>query len=93
MILNILLWCVFGLIAGVVARYIGKKGERSDPAGIVLTIVLGIAGALVGGWLSSALFQWDVNTFSIAGFAVAVAGALLLLFIYHLIARSTGRTI
>jgi uncharacterized membrane protein YeaQ/YmgE (transglycosylase-associated protein family) len=85
MVVNVLLWCLFGLIAGVVARFIGKEGERADPMGIVLTICLGIAGALVGGFLSSNLFHWDVNTFSIAGFAVAVGGALLLLFLYHII--------
>ena len=82
----------FGLIAGVVARYIGKEGERSDPMGIVFTIVLGIAGAVLGGWISSQVFGWDVNAFSIAGFAVAVGGALLLLFLYHIVIRSTRRT-
>jgi uncharacterized membrane protein YeaQ/YmgE (transglycosylase-associated protein family) len=93
MVVNILVWCVFGLIAGVVARFIGNQGERTDPMGIVFTIILGIAGAVVGGWLSTTLFNWDVNAFSIAGFAVAVGGALLLLFLYHLIIRSTRRTI
>jgi uncharacterized membrane protein YeaQ/YmgE (transglycosylase-associated protein family) len=92
MVVNVLVWCVFGLIAGVVARFIGNEGERTDPAGIALTIILGIAGAVVGGYLSSQLFNWDVNTFSIAGFAVAVGGALLLLFIYHII-RSTRKSL
>jgi uncharacterized membrane protein YeaQ/YmgE (transglycosylase-associated protein family) len=85
MAMNILVWCLFGLIAGVVARFLAREGERTDPMGIALTIVLGIAGALVGGYLSSVLFNWDVNTFSITGFAVAVGGALLLLFLYHLV--------
>jgi uncharacterized membrane protein YeaQ/YmgE (transglycosylase-associated protein family) len=53
--------------------------------GIVLTSVLGIAGALIGGLIASQLFNWDTNTFSIAGFAVAVAGALVLLFLYHMV--------
>ena len=91
MIVNILVWCLFGLIAGVVARFIGNEGERTDPMGIVFTIILGIAGAVIGGYLSSHLFNWDVNTFSIAGFAVAVGGALLLLFLYHII-RATRRS-
>jgi uncharacterized membrane protein YeaQ/YmgE (transglycosylase-associated protein family) len=85
MIVNILVWALFGLLAGVVAKFIGKQPERSDPMGIVLTIVLGIAGALVGGFLASQLFNWDINTFSLAGFAVAVGGALLLLFLYRLL--------
>jgi uncharacterized membrane protein YeaQ/YmgE (transglycosylase-associated protein family) len=92
MIVNVLLWCLFGLIAGVVARFIGNEGERTDPMGIVFTIILGIAGAVVGGYLSSQLFGWDVSTFSIPGFAVAIAGALLLLLLYHVI-RSTRKSL
>jgi uncharacterized membrane protein YeaQ/YmgE (transglycosylase-associated protein family) len=83
MLMNILAWIVFGLIAGVVARFLGKERERTDPAGILGAIALGIAGAVVGGYLSSLLLGWDVSGFSLAGLAVAVAGALLLLFIYH----------
>jgi uncharacterized membrane protein YeaQ/YmgE (transglycosylase-associated protein family) len=85
MVVNILVWALFGLLAGIVAKFIGKQPERSDPMGIVYTIVLGIAGAVIGGYVASQLFNWDINTFSIAGFAVAVAGALLLLFLYRLV--------
>jgi uncharacterized membrane protein YeaQ/YmgE (transglycosylase-associated protein family) len=92
MVVNILLWALFGLFAGLVAKYIGKQPERNDPLGLLTTVLLGIAGAVVGGWLSSVLFNWDVNSFSIAGFAVAVAGALLLLFLYHLL-TSTRRAL
>jgi uncharacterized membrane protein YeaQ/YmgE (transglycosylase-associated protein family) len=92
MVVNILVWCVFGLLAGLVARFIGSEGERSDPTGIALTIILGIAGAVVGGYLSSLLFNWDINSFSVAGFAVAVGGALLLLFLYHMV-RSMRKSI
>jgi uncharacterized membrane protein YeaQ/YmgE (transglycosylase-associated protein family) len=75
----------FGLIAGAVAKFIGREGERTDPAGIMLTIVLGIAGALVGGFLSSQLLGWDIYSFSILGFVIAVGGALLLLFLYRVL--------
>ena len=87
MIVNILVWALFGLLAGVVAKLIVKQplANRADPVGILLTIVLGIAGALIGGFVASQLFNWDINTFSIAGFVVAVAGALLLLFVYRLV--------
>ena len=85
MIVNLWVWALFGLLAGVVAKFIGKQPERSDPMGIVFTILLGIAGALIGGFVASQLFNWDINTFSIPGFAVAVAGALLLLFVYRLV--------
>ena len=85
MIVNILVWALFGLLAGVVAKFIGKQPERSDPMGIVFTILLGIAGAVIGGFVASQLFNWDINTFSIGGFVVAVLGALLLLFVYRLV--------
>jgi uncharacterized membrane protein YeaQ/YmgE (transglycosylase-associated protein family) len=85
MIVNILVWAVFGLLAGIVAKFIGKQSAQSDPMGIVYTILLGIAGAVIGGFVASQLFNWDINTFSIAGFAVAVGGALLLLFLYRLV--------
>jgi uncharacterized membrane protein YeaQ/YmgE (transglycosylase-associated protein family) len=80
MVVNILVWALFGLLAGLVAKVLVKQ-----PAGLVVTILLGIAGALLGGFLSTRLFDWDVNTFSLAGFAVAVGGALLLLFLYRLL--------
>jgi uncharacterized membrane protein YeaQ/YmgE (transglycosylase-associated protein family) len=85
MVMNILLWALFGLVAGVVAKFLGKQPTRSDPVGVVLTILLGIAGALIGGFVSTQVFGWDINTFSIAGFVVAVLGALLLLFLYRLL--------
>jgi uncharacterized membrane protein YeaQ/YmgE (transglycosylase-associated protein family) len=92
MIVNILVWALFGLLAGVVAKFIGKQPGRGDRMGIVFTILLGIAGAVIGGFVASQLFKWDINTFSIAGFAVAVAGALLLLFLYRLL-MSTRRSL
>jgi uncharacterized membrane protein YeaQ/YmgE (transglycosylase-associated protein family) len=85
MIVNLLVWALFGLLAGVVAKFLIKMPERRDAMGIVLTIVLGIAGALLGGFIASQLFSLDVNTFSLPGFAVAVGGALLLLFLYGLV--------
>jgi uncharacterized membrane protein YeaQ/YmgE (transglycosylase-associated protein family) len=85
MVVNILLWCLFGLIAGAVAKFIGKERTSTDPMGIVWTILLGIAGAVLGGFISSQVFGWDINNFSIQGFLVAIAGALLLLFLYHLV--------
>jgi uncharacterized membrane protein YeaQ/YmgE (transglycosylase-associated protein family) len=88
MLVNILLWCLFGLVAGVVAQFI-MPGKGSGK-GLVLTILLGILGAVVGGYLSSHLLNWDVNSFSIQGFAVAVAGALGLLFLYRLVAPAAA---
>jgi uncharacterized membrane protein YeaQ/YmgE (transglycosylase-associated protein family) len=85
MVMNLVAWALFGLLAGVVAMFIGKRPARTDPVGLLITALLGIAGAVVGGWLSSLLLNWDVNSFSIPGFLVAVAGALLLLFLYRVL--------
>jgi uncharacterized membrane protein YeaQ/YmgE (transglycosylase-associated protein family) len=84
MVVNVLLWAVLGLIAGILAKFVTGRSERTDAAGILLTIALGIAGALVGGFLSSQLFGWSLDAFSIGGLAVAVGGAILLLFLYGL---------
>ena len=85
MLVNILLWCLFGLIAGAVAKFI-MPGK--DPGGIIVTILLGIAGAVVGGFLSSQLFNWDVTGFNLPSFGIAVAGALLVLILYRLFTTS-----
>jgi uncharacterized membrane protein YeaQ/YmgE (transglycosylase-associated protein family) len=94
MILNILVWALFGLLAGVVAKFVTQRpqAQRNDPMGILWTILLGIAGAVIGGFVVSSLFNWDINTFSIAGFAVAVGGALILLFLYGLL-MTTRRSV
>jgi len=91
MVMNILSWIVFGLIAGAVAQFImpGKDvGQSANVQGFLITAALGIVGAVVGGYLSSLLFGWDVNAFSIAGLVVAVVGALILLFLYHVLMRA-----
>ena len=83
MLWNLIVWAVFGLLAGIVGKFIGRQPERFDFVGLVTTCLLGIFGAVVGGWISSSVFGWDVNTISLPGFAVAVGGALLLLLLYH----------
>jgi uncharacterized membrane protein YeaQ/YmgE (transglycosylase-associated protein family) len=91
MLVNILLWCLFGLIAGAVAQFImpGRNaGESADMKGFAITTLLGIVGAVVGGYFSSTLFGWDVTGFNVRSFVIAVAGALLLLALYHLMMRS-----
>ena len=94
MVLNFLLWCLFGLIAGAVAQYImpGKRpGESADAKGFLITTALGIVGAVIGGYLSSRLFGWDVTGFNLPSFGIAVAGALLLLILYRLLTPSAKR--
>jgi uncharacterized membrane protein YeaQ/YmgE (transglycosylase-associated protein family) len=85
MLVNILLWCLFGLLAGLVAKFLMGGRGRAEPMGIVITILLGIAGAVIGGFISSHLFHVDMDGFNLTSFAVAVGGAILLLFLYGLV--------
>jgi len=78
--MGILSWIVFGLIAGALAKWI-MPGK--DPGGIIVTILLGIGGAVVGGFIASLLGLGTVGGFSLGSFLVAVGGALLLLFGYR----------
>ena len=75
---GILGWIVFGWVVGVLAKLL-MPGR--DPGGMIVTIVLGIAGALVGGFLGRAL-GWYLPG-EPAGFVMATLGAVLLLFIYR----------
>src|SRR5262245_3574536 len=96
MLLNILSWVVFGLIAGAIAQFImpGKqRGEAYDSKGFVITILLGIAGAVIGGFISSQLFNLDVSGFNLPSFVIAVGGALLLLLLCRLaVSASASRS-
>jgi uncharacterized membrane protein YeaQ/YmgE (transglycosylase-associated protein family) len=79
-------WIIFGLIAGLIAKFL-MPGR--DPGGFIVTIILGILGAVVGGWIGQTLGWGGVDGFNFASFALAVLGAVILLFIYRLIkARS-----
>ena len=78
--MDILLWIVFGLVVGVVAKLI-MPGR--DPGGIIVTIILGVVGALLGGWLGRVLGLYRPG--ETAGFIMAVVGAIILLAVYRLV--------
>jgi len=73
-------WIVMGLIVGVLAKFI-MPGK--DPGGLIVTILIGIAGAFVGGFVGSRLGLGTVTGFNIGSLALAVGGALILLFVYR----------
>jgi uncharacterized membrane protein YeaQ/YmgE (transglycosylase-associated protein family) len=86
--MGILSWILMGLIVGALAKWI-MPGR--DPGGIIITILLGIAGAFVGGFIGSALGLGSVTGFNIGSLALAVGGALLLLWGHRqLRGRSSG---
>jgi uncharacterized membrane protein YeaQ/YmgE (transglycosylase-associated protein family) len=83
--MNILWWALFGLIAGAIAKWI-MPGK--GPGGIILTILLGIAGAIVGGFIGTQLGFGDISGFDIRSMLLAVGGGVLVLFIYGLATRA-----
>ena len=83
--MGIIGWVILGLIAGAIAKAI-MPGD--DPGGIIVTMILGIVGALLGGFLASAIFNVNPNDgfFDISTWASAIIGALILLGIYRAVA-------
>ena len=81
--MGILSWIIFGLVAGVIAKLL-MPGR--DPGGCIVTMLLGIAGAFVGGFVFEQLTgRPDVIRFDLGSLAVAVVGAIVVLLIYRLI--------
>ena len=83
--MGILLWIIFGLIAGVLAKVI-MPGK--DPGGWIISIILGIGGAFVGGFVGTRLGIGSVDGFNLQSFAIAVVGALGILGVYRLVKKS-----
>lgn len=86
--MGIFTWIIIGLLAGLIARAI-MPGEQ--PGGVIVTILLGIGGGILGGWIGSAITGKGLTGFSLWSLALAVAGAILLLFVYQMIAGAGGR--
>ncbi|MBQ0712727.1 MAG: GlsB/YeaQ/YmgE family stress response membrane protein [Porticoccus sp.] len=82
--MGIISWIVLGLIAGILAKLVmpGKDG-----GGFIVTVLLGIAGAFVGGWAGSFFGLGSTGGFSLGSIATATVGALLLLIIYRQIKK------
>jgi uncharacterized membrane protein YeaQ/YmgE (transglycosylase-associated protein family) len=84
--MNVIVWIIFGLVVGLVAKIV-MPGR--DPGGFIVTILLGIAGALVGGFLGRALGLYREG--DTVGFIMAVLGALVLLVLYRVVGRRARR--
>ncbi|HVR28990.1 MAG TPA: GlsB/YeaQ/YmgE family stress response membrane protein [Thermoanaerobaculia bacterium] len=85
--MGILTWILLGLIVGFLAKLI-MPGR--DPGGVIITILLGIAGALLGGFIGTALGFGTVDGINIGSVALATLGAFLLLALYRLSLRRTA---
>jgi uncharacterized membrane protein YeaQ/YmgE (transglycosylase-associated protein family) len=79
-----LVWIALGFVAGLIAKFI-MPGR--DPGGFIVTIVLGIVGALVGGFVSTKLGYGEVTGFNVPSLVIAVLGSILLLIIYRMLKR------
>jgi len=87
MVMSVIVWIVFGLIAGFIAsKLVNNRGE-----GLPLDIVLGIVGAIAGGWLFNAFGAAGVTGFNVWSLMVAVIGAIVLLVVWHAIRGSIVR--
>ena len=85
--MDIILWIVFGLVVGIVAKFVMPG---NDPGGIIVTTILGIVGAMMGGWIGRGLGWYREG--EPAGFIMAVVGAVVVLAIYRFVMSNRTRT-
>jgi uncharacterized membrane protein YeaQ/YmgE (transglycosylase-associated protein family) len=85
--MSFLAWIVLGLISGFIASKIVNKAGQ----GIVMDIVLGIVGAVAGGWLFNTIGHIGVTGLNLYSILVAVVGAVIVLFIYHALVGNRAR--
>src|SRR5580704_11790694 len=87
--MSILAWIVLGLISGFIAsKIVNRQGE-----GVLLDIVLGVVGALVGGWIFAAIGHSPVTGVNLYSIFVSVIGAILVLVVYHALSGGGRRTV
>jgi uncharacterized membrane protein YeaQ/YmgE (transglycosylase-associated protein family) len=82
--MGILSWIVMGLLVGIVAKFIMPGG---DSGGIIITILLGIGGAFVGGYVASFLGIGSFTGFNLGSFLIATGGAIPILILYRAVRR------
>jgi uncharacterized membrane protein YeaQ/YmgE (transglycosylase-associated protein family) len=89
--MGIIAFLILGLLAGAIAKAI-MPGD--DPGGIIVTTIIGVVGALVGGFLAAAVFGAHPldDFFDISTWVTAIFGSIILLAIYHLVTGERGHT-
>lgn len=85
--MSILAWILLGLVAG----FIGSKIVNRNGEGLVLDIILGVVGAVVGGFLFNQFGAAGVTGLNLYSLVVAVIGAIVVLVLYHMVVRTTVR--
>ncbi|MFF5703609.1 GlsB/YeaQ/YmgE family stress response membrane protein [Streptomyces sp. NPDC012794] len=86
--MGIIAWILIGLLAGIIAKML-MPGK--DPGGIIVTLLIGIAGALLGGWLGKVIFGVDSvdGFFELSTWIAAIVGSLILLVVFRLFSRAS----
>ncbi|MHC2069620.1 GlsB/YeaQ/YmgE family stress response membrane protein [Bremerella sp. T1] len=82
--MGILAWIIFGLIAGALAKLL-FPGD--DPGGCIVTIIIGIVGAMLGGFIATGMGYGTVTGFNLYSFMVAILGSMLVLAIYRFLVK------
>ena len=88
MVLNIILWIIFGALAGWIASMVMHTNAEQ---GGVANVAVGIIGALIGGWIARVAFGITVGAFSLGGLVIAIIGAIILLAILRAFGVFGGR--
>jgi len=88
--MSLFAWIVLGLLAGFIASHlVNHRGE-----GMVLDVLLGVVGAIVGGWMAHLLGYAGVSTLNVYSLIIATLGAVVFLFVYHALRRNViGRRV
>lgn len=86
-VIQIIVWAVFGFIVGIVVHTIDHGDVKG---GLLGTMLLGLAGSLLGGFLARSVFHITQDTLSVQGFLFAVVGGLILSALYRIIFRERG---
>jgi uncharacterized membrane protein YeaQ/YmgE (transglycosylase-associated protein family) len=82
--MHIIGWIIFGLVVGIIARFL-MPGDQ--PMGMLMTILLGVAGSFVGGAVASMLGGGSITSGAASGWIGSILGALVLLFIYGMVTK------
>jgi uncharacterized membrane protein YeaQ/YmgE (transglycosylase-associated protein family) len=87
--MGIFAWIIMGLVAGAIAKALHPG---PDPGGIVVTMLVGIAGAFIGGLIGHLIFGRGITGFNISSFLLAIAGSFVLLVLYRFAVQRTRPT-
>lgn len=83
--MGIILWIIFGALVGWIASLIMKTDSQQ---GLVINIIVGVVGAIIGGWLMTFLDESGVTGFNLYSFVVAILGAVVLIFVVKALRRA-----